>query len=147
MKTKLTITKLEAADLSLLLGAATASSSWLAISTGNFNRNADELAEALLKGEKITAYDIQADGVLYGHLKEKHLATSGSGTGVYLVDLDNIIRGLEAAANGTYTGALERGKDPGASAFTSLYFRDISAFSGDEAEVLLQIILFNEIVY
>lgn len=155
MKTKLTITKLEGRDLSLLLGAAAAGSEWLAITTNKDARGgfkvdgsvdlAASWAAHLLAGGKLTAFDSQAEGELRGPIKDKHLDEDGDG--VYIFGLDDIIRGLEAAANATYTGALERGKDPGSSSFSSLYFRDISAFSGPEADVLLQIILFNEIVY
>lgn len=152
MKTRTIITEIHPEDLQRLLSLAVQDSKWLALRSTPEQREGiyiDPLATPLETWVKIlyyhagsiTAYDTQAEGELRGCLDDKHLDGED---GVYMLTLEAIGLGLEDAANSTYAGAKEV-EDPGAAAFSAFYFGE--GFTKDHADVLLQIILFNEIVY
>ena len=107
----------------------------------------DELADTLLNGGEIYIFDSYAEGELYGELQKKEIAESEDGCedGKYTLTLKDIIEGLEHAANGTYKKYNED-EDYGETAF-DYYAKDSSAFDLTEADILIQIILFNEVVY
>lgn len=105
------------------------------------NRYEDRLLDCLLNGGTIHIYDDQADGELYGAkgviLKD--------GRGMYTVTLKDIIDGLQRAADGSFKFEDDSEKKEVKDAFLSL-MKDV--FLPEFFAIpLIQVILFNELIY
>lgn len=164
MKTQLTITELTKENLVDLFSTAFYGSNYLSADYEESIEHDEEdcheeiMANILLNGGKIFVTDHYAeDGEVYGnlHCRVSEADEDGVITTTYFVTLTDIIKGLEKAANGTFNA----GRD--CKVFTdwrerNLEFarRSFNAFAFDESEwdlttadCLMQIILFDEIVY
>lgn len=156
MKTQLTITELTKEDLVDLFSTAFYGSNYLsadyeeAIEYDEEDCHEEILAEILLNGGAIKVTDSYADGCHYGNLRyqfnEDYDAT-------YYVTLEDIKKGLEKAANGTFNlrpdvGAdyADRNKECARSCFNAFAF-DEREWDALTADYLMQIILFDEIIY
>ena len=153
MKIKTTVSELTHAELVSLLSAATFGSWLFAVHVEGALRprggvkmsdcREDVWAKSLLNGHSVLVCDQQADGLVYGHLAS---GTDPNDPDIieYRVGLMDIERGLAAAADGTFLG-----DDPLLRERARKAFDDFVADSldGDAAETLLQIIVFNEIIY
>lgn len=157
MKTQTTIIELTQEDLVDLLCTATEGSSWLDCSaperTGcdikDEDCREDVWAKALLAGHKIKCFDYYAEGDVYGPLGK---VIKKDGTGVYFVGLEEIKKGLQACADGTFNIGYGDGRSERA------WLKECYAHFADpeegrmqmdlpEAEALMQVIMFNELVY
>ena len=164
MKTETKITEISHEDLVNLLSTSLYGSTYL---SANYDESVeydedksyeDIMADILLNGGKIEITDHYAeDGEVYGNLncKVEEDEEYGTLTTTYYVTLLDIIDGLENAANGTFNAGRN------CKVFTdwrerNLEFarRSFNAFAYDESEwdlttadCLMQIILFDEIVY
>lgn len=156
MKTQLTITELTKEDLVNLFSTAFYGSNYLsadyeeAIEYDEEDCHEEILAEILLNGGAIKVTDSYADGCHYGNLRYQH--NEDYDATYYVRDID-IILGLERAANGTFNLRPDVGADF-ADRNAEFARRSFNAFAFDEqewdletADCLMQIILFNEIVY
>ena len=156
MKTETKITELNVEDLVDLFSTALYGSNYLTadyddgIDTDDADCYEDVLAKILLNGGAIKVTDTYADGVHYGNLRyefnEDYDAT-------YHVRYIDIWRGLERAANGTFNLREDVGADF-ADRNEAFAKRSFNAFAYDErewdavtADCLMQIILFDEIIY
>lgn len=149
MKTNATITELSHEDLVDLLSTASFGSAWLSCQTGELSRveiksgdsREDVWAKALLAGHKIKCYDYYAEGEVYG--------TNGKvlkdDVAVYFIGLDDIKRGLEKARSGDFTGS-ENDKRWAAECY-NYFLHERYSLDLPAAECLMQIIMFNEVVY
>ena len=153
MKTKTIITELTQEDLVNLLCTATYDSNYLAcyandrvgVEISENDCREDIWAKCLLAGKRITFVDYYAEGEHYGELpytfgKEDYECE-------YSVSLQDIINGLQKCMDGTFKDA-EKYSDKG---FVARCFSDL-ANDGDnwdyvEADALMQIILFGELIY
>lgn len=161
MKTQTTITELTKEDLVNLLSTALYGSNYLSADyEESVEHDEDDcyeeiMAGILLNGGKILITDGYAeDGEVYGNLPCKvDEDEDGCLTTTYHVTLDDITTGLTRAANGTFNTR------PDVSAEyvdSNIEFakRSFNAFAFDErewdyntADCLMQIILFDEIIY
>ena len=155
MKTRTIIDELTQEDLVNLFATATYGSSWLGIRTGEKTGIKEEetdcledvWAKAVLAGHKLKVTDYYAEGIRYGNLgcvvKEDEEAT-------YFVGLKEIIDGLQRAADGTFLHDSdeygEREVKWLAECFTN-FKEDNGEMDNPEAEALMQVIMFNELVY
>lgn len=156
MKTQTKITDLSQADLVSLFSTAFYGSSYLSadyeesIEYDEDDCYEDIMAKILLNGGKIMVTDGYADGCHYGSLpyqfNEDYDVT-------YDVTLEDIKRGLERAVNGTFNLREDVGSDF-ANGNMEFAKRSFNAFAYDErewdlvtADCLMQIILFDEIIY
>ena len=156
MKTETKITDLTQEDLVNLFSSAFYSSYYLsadyeeAIEHDEDDCYEDIMANILLNGGTIKVTDSYADGCHYGDLQyefnEDYDAT-------YRVSYIDILNGLERAANGTFNLRPDVSEDY---AKSNMEFakRSFNAFAYDDrdwdyftADCLMQIILFNEIIY
>lgn len=152
MKTKRTIIELTHDDLVNLFSTALEGSFYL---TANYTEHADladcecfedKLAKSLLNGRTIIVSDHYAEGETYGNLVCFKSAEPTEYVS-YLVTLEDVKRGLENAANGNYKtndGNSENELSCGYNAFIDLETENMDLTSAD---ILMQIILFNEIIY
>ena len=151
MKTKTIITDLTQEDLVNLLCTATYGSNWLScyapdrdgVEITESDCAEDVWAKCLLAGKKISCIDYYADeGEYYGTLEHE---TEEDGQTTYHVSLQDIINGLQKCADGTFTESEEYGE------WISKCFRNFQNGGYDmdnpEAEALMQIILFGELIY
>lgn len=156
MKTQLTITELTKENLVDLFSTAFYGSNYLsadyeeAIEYDEEDCHEEILAEILLHGGAIKVTDYYADGCHYGNLKYQYNEDYDA---TYYVTLEDIKKGLEKAANGTFNLRPDVGADfaDGNKEFAR---RSFNAFAFDErewdaltADCLMQIVLFDEIVY
>lgn len=158
MKTQVTITEITQEDLVDFLNTAFYGSNYLSVDydeDAKIERDDDDcyediMAKILLSGGAIKVTDGYADGCHYGKLKyqfnEDYDAT-------YTLRYIDILNGLERAANGTFNTRKDVGDD---FADRNIEFakRSFNAFDWNErewdaltADCLMQIILFDEIVY
>ena len=155
MKTQVKITELTKEDLVDLFSTAFYGSNYLSVGYEAENDEKDgycegTMANVLLNGKSIRVTDRYADGCHYGELpcqlNEEYDA-------VYTLGLEDIIAGLERSANGTFNTR----KDVSANfadkneVFAKRSF-EAFAWNGRDwdaitADCLMQIILFDEIVY
>lgn len=156
MKTQLTITELTKEDLVNLFSTALYDSTYLsadydeAIEYDEEDCHEEILAEILLNGGAIKVTDYYADGCHYGNLRYQYNEDYDA---TYYVRFIDIMQGLERAANGTFNLRADVGADF-ADRNAEFARRSFNAFAFDEqewdlgtADCLMQIILFNEIVY
>ena len=153
MKTKTIITDLTQEDLVNLLCTATYGSNWLScyapdrdgVEITESDCVEDVWAKCLLAGKKISCIDYYADeGEYYGTLEHE---TEEDGQTTYHVSLQDIINGLQKCADGTFIDA----DNDRADEFLHKCFRSFVNEDGDfdntQAEALMQIILFGELIY
>lgn len=150
MKTKTitTITELDKEDLVNLLSTALYGSSYLSASYaesvehGKGESWEDTMATILLNGESIIFTDHYAEGETY----RDWASLDERGNGLYPVYLNDFMRGLERAANGTFKASTDMWRDEGRNAFHA-FACDTHDWDALSADCLMQIILFDEIVY
>ena len=155
MKTQTKITELTKEDLSDLFSTAFYGSNYLSVDYDDADDcdedcYEDTMAMILLNGGAIRVTDGYADGCHYGNLQyqfnEDYDAT-------YTLQLEDIIKGLERAANGTFNLRSDIGADyaDGNIAFAKRSFEamvwNINDWDVVTADCLMQIILFDEIIY
>lgn len=108
----------------------------------------DILANILLHDGSIKVTDYYAEGCVYGSLPheidERENVT-------YFVTYNDIKRGLERASDGTFNAGddkwAERAKRSAKVSFDSFMDEDACDFDLVRADILMQIILFDEIIY
>lgn len=154
MKTETTITELGHDDLVDLFSTALYGSSYLGADyeeSVEYNEKAcfeDILADILLHDGSITITDYYAEGCVYGSLPH---GIDEDENVTYLVTYDDIKRGLERAADGTFNAGddewTEGTKRSARVSFDSFMDEDRCDFDLMRADILMQIILFDEIIY
>lgn len=154
MKTKTIITELTQEDLVNLLCTATYGSNWLScyandregVDITEEDCREDVWAKCLLAGKKIvfTDYNALCEEDFYGTLEH---GVDEDGDVTYHVSLQDIINGLQMCADGTF-------KDADKYADRGFIARCLDDFANDgdnwdiiEADALMQIILFGELIY
>lgn len=150
METKTIITELTQEDLVNLLCTATYGSNWLScyapdkkeVGITDEDCLEDEWAKVLLGGKSIICTDYYAEGECYGNLP---CNIDDEENAEYTLTLQDILDGLQRSADGTF-------KD--ANAYKGFLARCYNDFVNDgddwdytEADALMQIILFNELIY
>ena len=107
----------------------------------------DHIADVLLNGGKVYVYDYYANGELHNE-KGTILDDDENGNAMYELTLQDIVNGLQRTAEGDF-----KWDDPWERADAREKFDDYidegeyGNFDLDGGEVLMQIILFNEIIY
>ena len=162
MKTKTTITELSHNDLVDLFSTALYGSTYLSANYTIEDRKSvdvsdgdcyeDILAKILLSGKSVEVTDDYAEGCSYGSLPYRFQDKDDDDSSViYRVTLDDIKRGLERAADGTFNAGndkwTERTKRSARVSFDSFMDEDACDFDLVRADILMQIILFDEIIY
>lgn len=162
MKTKTTITELSHDDLVNLFSTALYGSSYLSANYTIEDRKSvdvsdadcyeDIIAKILLSGKSVEVTDNYAEGCSYGSLPYKFQDKGDDDSPViYFVNLESIKRGLERAADGTFNVGddewTEQTKRNARVSFDSFMDEDRCDFDLVRADILMQIILFNEIIY
>ncbi len=106
----------------------------------------DKIADVLLNGGKIYLYDEDADGQVYGNRGE---VIEDDNCVMYPTTLEDVKRGLENAFNGTFNFSFDADNEKkyAMECAEDLYDEDSCNLDLTEADVLLQIIMFNEIIY
>ena len=155
MKTKTTITELTHDDLVELFSTALSGSSYLGADyeeSIEYNEDAcleDILANILLHGGCIKVNDYYSEGDVYGELP--HELDEENECTTYFVTYDDIKRGLERAADGTFNAGNDKWtkqtKRSAKVSFDSFMDEDRCDFDLVRADILMQIILFDEIIY
>jgi hypothetical protein len=102
----------------------------------------DKIADTLLNGGKIYMYDGYAEGETYGINESEILEDE---TAMYTIDLHRLFFGLEQAANGTYN--VHNDSQYVLDCFNELVDMDNGNLDQPQAESLMQIVMFNELVY
>lgn len=158
MKTKTIIEELSQEDLVNLFSTATYGSSWLGIRTGEktgVQEDANDCledvwAKAVLAGHKLKVTDYYAEGDVYGpHGK----VIKKDGTAVYFIGLKEIMDGLQKCADGTFihTNYDESDNGDNEKSWIAECFQHFKEDTGEmdnpEAEALMQVIMFNELIY
>lgn len=156
MKTQLTITELTKEDLVDLFSTAFYGSNYLSadyeesIEYNEEDCHEDIIANILLNGGAVKVTDSYADGCHYGNLRHQFNEDYDA---TYCVRYIDIMQGLEKAANGTFNLRPDVGADY-ADRNKEFARRSFNAFAFDErewdltaADCLMQIILFDEIIY
>lgn len=148
MKVQVTIKELTAEDLVDLFSTALYGSNIFGADYGNADAQGvcfeDKLADTLLKGGHIYIHDLLADGDHFGNLPYE---VNDDDTVSYTVTLEDMLRGLDAAANGTWTKSKTDAE--GVSKCFHTYMNREVDYDWDytRASVLLQIIVFGELIY
>ena len=155
MKTKTTITELTHDDLVNLFSTALYGSSYLSAdyeeSVEHDEKDCfeDILANILLHGGCIKVNDYYSEGDVYGELP--HELDEDNECTTYYVTYDDIKKGLERAADGTFNAGndkwTEQTKRSARVSFDSFMDEDRCDFDLVRADILMQIILFDEIIY
>jgi hypothetical protein len=154
MRTTTTIEGLTLENLVDLFSTATYGSSWLEIDTTDQTEveaeegdcREDIWAKALLRGESIGCIDHYAEGEIYGILGTGVVSDDGDESVCYLITLQDVIDGLQKCADGTFKG------DKSSHAWLAEcfhHFKDNDSMEMDqpEAEAIMQVIMFNELIY
>ena len=162
MKTKTTITELSHDDLVNLFSTALYGSSYLSadytiedrksVNVSDGDCYEDIIAKILLSGKSIEVTDNYAEGCSYGSLPYRFQDKDDDDSSViYRVTLDDIIRGLEKASDGTFNAGndewTEQTKESARVSFDSFMDEDRYDFDLVRADILMQIILFDGIIY
>jgi len=107
----------------------------------------DRCAKVLLAGKKIRVTDYDADGVGYPG-NDVSFKENDDDSVTYTLDMDNILSGLENAANGSF---IVSGSDNEVEAVREAFDEFAKGDDGDldieGADMLMQIILFGEVIY
>jgi hypothetical protein len=161
-ETKTTITEITHDDLVNLFSTALYGSSYLSADyTIEDKKSADVsdddcyediIAKILLSGKSVEVTDDYAEGYSYGSLLYRFQDKDDDDSSViYRVTLDDIKRGLERAADGTFNAGddewTEQTKRSARVSFDSFMDEDACDFDLVRADILMQIILFDEIIY
>lgn len=149
MKTHTTITDLNHEDLVDLLCTATYGSSWLEIycpdreglSIQDGDCREDVWAKALLAGKKIEFIDHYAEGEVYGSLGR----VDEDDDGIYQIGIEDVRKGLQNALDGTYPD--EADTKSWARMCAEHFIEGEGEMDLPEAECLVQIIMFNDVIY
>lgn len=149
MKTHTTITDLTQENLVDLLCTATYGSSWLEICAPDCKGlditdsdcREDVWAKALLAGKKIECIDHYAEGEVYGDLGR----VDEEEDGIYLIDLERVKKGLQNALDGTYPD--EADTKSWARECAQHFIDGEGEMDNPEAECLMQIIMFGDVIY
>jgi hypothetical protein len=159
MKTKTIITELTQEDLVNLLCTATYGSDWLNIYADFRKREKvateddcreDIWAKILLAGDKVSCTDYYADESVYGNLAHK---IDEEGNVIYELSLQGILDGLQKCADGTFKVASSNYNNYGENErkFVARCYNDFvndgDGWDYTEADALMQIILFGELIY
>lgn len=153
MKTKVTINEVTVEDLVNLLSTALNGSNYLSVDYEDYE-GADVgdcmeevMARILLDGAEIVITDNDAEGAVYGDLP----CYADESVTAYHMTCRDVINGLEAAANGTFQLNGDAIFRDGCVRFAKESFNafamDSADFDYSAADCLMQIILFNQIVY
>ena len=152
MKTRTIIEELSQEDLVNLFSTATYGSLWLGIRTGETTGveksdndcQEDTWAKAVLAGHKLKVTDYQAEGEKYGNLG---CVIKKDGTAVYFVGLEEIKKGLARCADGDFkedcSGTISYVRE----CFNHFADKDSMQMDQPEAEALMQVIMFGELIY
>lgn len=106
----------------------------------------DRIADTLLNGGKVYVYDYYADGEVYG--SKGKVMDDGSGDGIYEIGLQDVVNGLQAAANGSFKWNDDSEEKCARQSFDAFAEdEEMGEFDIESAESLMQIILFNEFIY
>lgn len=162
VRTKTTIEELTHEDLVKLLFTATYLSPWLDCYiekvvkmdiTNLIDPNdcrEDVWAKALLAGRPIVCVDGYADSRVYGENEDKLKRIDDDGNVEYRITLKDIKKGLARCADGSYNHPFSKW-DGEEVAWVSECFRNLLYDDGTldltKAEALMQVIIFNEIIY
>lgn len=164
MKTEVKITEITQEDLVNLLSSALYGSSYLSadyeesVEHDEDDCYEDIMAKILLHGGKIMVTDGYAeDGEVYGSLpcRVDKNEDEGGLTTTYFVTLQDIMDGLTRAANGTFNAGendeytpdwRDRNIEFARRSFNAFLF-DEASWDALTADCLMQIILFDQIVY
>lgn len=156
MKTRTTIEELTQKDLVDLFSTAFYGSSYLSadydfeIQSNEDDSYEEVMAKILLNGGAIKVTDTDADGCHYGNLKYQFNEDYDT---TYTLRYIDILKGLERAANGTFNTRKDVGADYADRnvAFAKRSFEamawNINDWDALTADCLMQIILFDEIIY
>lgn len=107
----------------------------------------ERCAKVLLAGGKIRITDYDADGAGYSG-NDVPFKIGDEGQATYTLSLDNILSGLENAANGDFIPCGINGEEEVIrEAFDNLAKGDEGDLDYGEADMLMQIILFGEVIY
>ena len=158
MKTKTTITELNQEDLVDLLCTATYGSNWLecyahdkeGVEITEQDCLEDVWAKCLLAGKEISCIDHYAEGEIYGDKKKASVSEDEEESVCYLITLDDIMKGLQASADGTFHIGYGDGNSERAwlkECFDHFADQDRMEMDQPEAEALMQVIMFNELIY
>ena len=153
MKTKTEI-ELTHDDLVNLLCTATYGSNWLEIYAPDRKGvditeddcMEDVWAKCLLAGKKIVATDFYAEGEHYGDIEDYSFGKE-DGECEYRICLQDIINGLQRCADGTFNGAEEYNDKGFLARCYNDFVNDGRNWDYTEADALMQVILFNELIY
>lgn len=156
IKSEVTIDEITHDDLVNLFSTALYGSSYLtadyeeAIEQDEEDCFEDELAKILLHGGSIQVTDHYAEGCVHGKLPHT-IDKYNDECVTYSVTLDAIVKGLANAANGTFKLCgnkeyAEQDKKAAKKSFDNLAEESVD-FDWVRADILMQIILFNEIIY
>ena len=157
MKTK-TIIELNQEDLVDLIATATYGSNWLdsyahdraGVQVEEGDCIEDVQAKCLLAGKKITFTDYYAEGETYGDLESRIVEDD---VAEYLVGLDDIVAGLQKCAYGTFKHDDDEYGDGEVAWLKECYAHFSDPDEGrmemdqPEAEALMQVIMFGELIY
>lgn len=149
MKTHTTITDITHEDLVDLLCTATYGSSWLecyapdreGLDIADTDCRDDVWAKALLAGKKIECIDHYAEGEVYGSLGR----VDEEDDGIYLIGIEDVRKGLENAINGTFID--EANCKAWARECAQHFIAGEGEMDEPEAECLMQIIMFGDVIY
>jgi hypothetical protein len=104
--------------------------------------NANNIVEKLFSGENVYLFDTNANGEIYGN--KKHEIVGNTSNVMYTINISDFVRGLENAACSTYK--VYNDSKYVWQCFVSLLDEDSEDFY-DEAQTLMQIIVFDEFIY
>lgn len=149
MKVKSTITNLTKGDLVNLISTASYGSQWLDFQYDRTkcpdvrpNDCAEDIAaKILLAGETIEFVDYNAEEPDEIYSSKAHYEADA---GIYPISLIDIANGLETALNGGFRNASFSEEEEARESVLNLQTGDLD---NGEAETLMQIIMFNEIIY
>lgn len=105
----------------------------------------DKMADVLLNGGEIYIYDNDSDGEAYGSKGEVISNDYGEEYTQYTITLADLIEGLEKCANSTYN--VQNDSKYLKQCFDEFADEDSCSFDLEMADALMQVILFNELVY
>ena len=103
------------------------------------NNLADKIADCLIYGGSVVIYDNRSNGDISPGMGFVTLGTK------YTINISDVVNGLSKAANGTYriNNDIEWVSD----CFSDFKQGEEADFNQEEADCLMQIILFNELIY
>lgn len=153
MKTKTTITEITHEDLVNLLSTATFGSSWVSCTVSMLTHERifqpgdcreDVWAKALLAGDPIYVTDHQAECCHYGG--HQHGLNVKDGSVTYRIMLDDVKQGIADALDGNFAPGDEDEREWASKC--AIHLADESSeFDANEADALMQIIMFGSLIY